>query len=275
MRSATRGRLAALILFLPLLAGCDQRPTLRLAADSGAPAAPADAAFQQLPSHREVLAAAEAHYRYWQGLRIELPRLPVGEVRWERDDDTPAHYWTFQPPLRVYGALGDAVRYPDAVRKLSAPLRWQFRSGAWQLDNLFSGYHTRYRGLPEPSPEQLLALLRQPGINYLRHRIAAVPEEIQLDGEPRWPRDEEGFALLRSAVEFTATAPLFDEPAGMLQQHELRLRAQVRLDMESERWWIEEDVEVLASRFRFSKPTSAEQLSRMRTEMGRFWRGGR
>lgn len=260
-------RVAMLLTVILLLAGCDAGPpALRLVPDPLAPAPPPDAAFASLPGDAEVPKTLRT--RFSSASSIELIGKPNGEVLWLKEGDR--SYWVYPRRSRV---LIRSVASPlaNVEQKVSDGVRFEFWNGRWQPGGMWHGVSS-YRGIEDPTPEQVVALLQMPGINYHEHRLGSVPQRIEFDALPAFERDEDGFAPPRLEVEFRARATEIEFGADLLHNVDVRMRATIQVDVREGRWSAWSQVELLEIHRRSAEHMESQELLRRHWEMDRFWR---
>ncbi len=267
-------RAVILLCAAALFAGCDSRPEINVITSAEAPAPPTDAAFAQLPSRKEVLRMLQLAYQYRKPDRIELIGPPSGDVHWlpiASGDWGHPGFWVYHPRTRVIMSA-ISTSFPEAEQLAEDSVRWRFLDGKWQSDTLMGDGVSKFRGIDDPSDEQVIALLQQPGIQYAFHRFGSVPTDIRLLGPARFARDEEGFALMGIPVEFSAQTEIIDFSSNQLHRSEVTVRALVRCDVRDSKWRVAPEVELVSSKRISSRSVTTEELNKLHWTMDSWWR---
>ena len=256
-----------------VLAGCDQRPKLRVVPVAGAPSPPVDATFALLPSRDEVRATMHSMFETLDP-EIELVGAMSGDVRWfpvAKAEYGHPGFWVFHPKSRLISSAATA-QFPAAEQLWLDPVRWRYHEGKWELDGMFNDYVTKFRGIDDPTDAQVAALLQQPGLQYGLHDIGSVPRKIRLHHPARASRDAEGFAIMQYPVEFTAETDIIDFPNGQLHQSEVTVRAVVYCDVREGKWRTRDEVAVVARKRLSSRPADDDELFKHRWAIDSWWR---
>ena len=211
----------------------------------------------------------QAKFAYWQVNSLELVSDNDGRVSW----DAAERFWVYQPHTVVI-ADRHSTRFPQAEIMALDSLRFRYREGKWEPDSLFSTAPL-YRGIPDPSAEQVIALFEQPGVEFGLLDFAQVPRKMTLSSPPRFVPVAAGFALPRVEVDISAEVELVDFPAQMIHTAAVRFRGTVWCEVRDERWRAGPKIELLEKTTLRSRSASNEELWERHWAMDRWWRDRR
>ncbi|MBD8525072.1 hypothetical protein [Pseudomarimonas arenosa] len=222
-----------------------------------------------MPSRSEVRAALATKYSYWRVNRLEVIGEDAGRVRWDPQD----RYWVYQPHTAVTADAAN-LKFPEAESMALNALRFRFRDDQWEPDPLFSTA-LLYRGLPDPSPDQVIALLEQPGIEFGLLDFAQVPRKMSLRSLPRFTPVLDGFGPPRLPVEVFAEVELLDFPNEQIHTAAVTFRTYLFCQVRDERWSAGPKVELLDKKILHSRSAHREELWEKHWAMDRWWRNPR
>lgn len=255
-------RIIVYILLAGLLAACQRpAPEFRLVADPLAPPPPPEPAFTQLPGDAEVREALQRAYPRAESIRLVGPANP--EVVFLREDTW--SYWVYHRKSTLDLKRPTKLGFEIEERRDDA-LRWEFWSGRWQPGGMWHG-RARYRGIPDPSPEQIAALLKQGRIEYHRLDFASLPMDVEVMGKPGFARDGEGYGELGFPVEYRARAHLADFGQKRVFDADVTLRTRLYFDLVEERWKVNPQVELVRAERRGSQESSFDDLLKRRWQV--------
>ncbi len=255
--------LAVLAALVWLASSWHQPPTLKLIADPLAPSPPTAPGFAELPDDGEVRDALKRSYP--GASAIELIGRPTGEVVFWREDNRA--YWIYWRKSVLWRSWPTKLGFELEERRENA-LRWEFWSDRWQAGGMWHG-EARYRGMSDPEPDQIIALLQQAPMNYHEHNFASTPRDLKLIGTPAFVRDAEGYADLGFPVEYRARVQLADFAESQLHDAEVVLRTSIRLDLREERWRVGGPLQLLKTVRHSSQPSSSSELLHLRWQVER------
>jgi len=254
-----------------LLMSCDSRPELQIVSRPGDPEPPSAKSFHELPSWAEVERALAWIEGGRENSRFEMFDSEVGQVRW-RDDDYGAR-WVYVPATRVEDSIPNEI-FPELRIAYYDAAKWRYINGAWEFhkDIVVADSTMRFSGIPDPDENQVIALLRQGGLNYSVHEVAGIPRKIRFTAAPRFKRDKWGFAPHFLIVEYVAETEFFR--GRRLQVADATFRAKVFVDPNwTPTWSVDEHVELISLEEKYESTLTREEEARRRDIMERFWRG--